>query len=455
MSSRSRKMLTLALNMQLAESHKETQLKRKKFNSRVAETDDTDYVPKNLDEVNSDSEGSENEGDFITKRKGRVNIISNTLVQPVQLNLHVTAENQMDNELIERNDNDDLYEIDQYTYFYNEIKNIVFNAVKISDKRMYTKKGDIRKRKSYDISVSDRKKIKLNATKEKHQISGSCSKSCPKKCSTNIPENRRLDINIQFWCLNREDQRNFMLNNTAKRPVKRKTVEGARSRRKNTIRYTFKDSHGTQHEVCKVFFLTTLGYHPTNDKPLRTILREPSALKPIKDKRGGSTKKFDRELIVRHIKSFNPTISHYRRAHAPNRLYLPSDITIQLMYKDFQEKHPTIRFSYYLYRDVVSSMNISFTKLGHEECYDCEEFDVHLKESGHGKDEEGTCENCTKNAKHVKKYREARECYKMDAELSDSKQGNDQDIYSADLQKVIMVWIFNFSVFYNNILCIL
>jgi hypothetical protein len=41
--------------------------------------------------------------------------------------------------------------------------------------------------------------------------------------------------------------------------------------------------------------------------------------------------KFDRELIKQHVESFSPSISHYRREYAPNRKYLPSDLTITKM----------------------------------------------------------------------------------------------------------------------------
>lgn len=78
--------------------------------------------------------------------------------------------------------------------------------------------------------------------------------------------------------------------------------------------------------------------------------------------------KIDREINKNHINSFNPCISHYRREHAPNRLYLPSDVTITMMHKQFNIKYPQFKVSFELYRTVVKDMNISFARLGHEEC---------------------------------------------------------------------------------------
>ncbi|GBO44048.1 hypothetical protein AVEN_61152-1 [Araneus ventricosus] len=49
------------------------------------------------------------------------------------------------------------------------------------------------------------------------------------------------------------------------------------------------------------------------------------------DKRGKhpKPKKIERSIIINHIESYNPSIAHYRREHAPNRRYLPNDVTIK------------------------------------------------------------------------------------------------------------------------------
>ncbi|XP_031339601.1 uncharacterized protein LOC116168085 [Photinus pyralis] len=107
-----------------------------------------------------------------------------------------------------------------------------------------------------------------------------------------------------------------------------------------------------------------------------------------------------------------------------------------MMYKDFLAKHPAIDISYCLYRNVISSMNISFVKLGHEECWTCELYDVHKTKTGHTKEEpQENCDECKKFTLHQKKYREARRIYQ-----EDEKKTNDSHlIVSADLQKVIML----------------
>lgn len=167
-------------------------------------------------------------------------------------------------------------------------------------------------------------------------------------------------------------------------------------------------------------------------------------MKAEKSQRGSasSSKKIDRAIIREHIESFNPSISHYRREHAPNRRYLPSDVTIVMMYNDFKAKHPTINFSYYLYRDVVSKMNISFAALGHEECFSCAVFKNHESSTNHdSKNLENDCADCKSWNKHIEMAKSARQQYQIDAEA------DNPNILacSADLQKVRYIYFIFFS----------
>lgn len=106
--------------------------------------------------------------------------------------------------------------------------------------------------------------------------------------------------------------------------------------------------------------------------------------------------------------SFNPCVSHYRREHAPNKRYLPSDITMKMMHDDFKDKHNDIVSSYDLYRSVAKETGISFTKLGHEECENCEQFSLH--NPNHKKDNlELTCDSCQKWKTHIDKASSGRD----------------------------------------------
>lgn len=162
--------------------------------------------------------------------------------------------------------------------------------------------------------------------------------------------------------------------------------------------------------------------------------------KPVNRGHHPNVAKIERNFIIEHVKSFKPTISHYRREHAPNRLYLPSDVNVTLMYRNFKEKFRNINFSYELYRKEVCGMNISFAKLGHEECFECEKFDIHCKSVGHTKSEPNSeCENCRNWENHKQKYEAARTQYLKDVANEISIDEPNQITVSADLQKVIML----------------
>lgn len=219
--------------------------------------------------------------------------------------------------------------------------------------------------------------------------------------------------------------------------MKKKSCAGENSRRNKTIKYYLTDDKGVDFQVCKKFFLGTLGYPLHNDIIVRDVLSKTSAnelvANPIK-KGHPSEKKIERESIKSHIKSFNPSTSHYRREHAPERLYLPSDINIKLMHKNYLEKYPDKKISYELYRKEVQEMNISFAVLGHEECWLCESFENHINSSKHRKDNiRPDCEQCQLWNEHHNKAIMAREEYKKD---SSTDGGETTLFFSVDLQKV-------------------
>lgn len=99
--------------------------------------------------------------------------------------------------------------------------------------------------------------------------------------------------------------------------------------------YRLTDNNSKSFDVwCKWFFLTTLGFKKNNDKVVYNVYLQllsnktpPRNIIPELAKRGHDPHnkyKFN-DLIYKHnIESFHPTISHYRREHAPNVRYLPS-----------------------------------------------------------------------------------------------------------------------------------
>jgi len=170
----------------------------------------------------------------------------------------------------------------------------------------------------------------------------------------------RQIIHKQFWQLNYNERRNFMFSRIKKTQKKQSTVglSGHVSRRDATFGYTFAVSNsGNNVNVCKVFFLTTLRYHPKNDAVITSLMKATpiGALTACEDRREKhpQARKSDGDAIKEHIYSYNFQISHYRRKHAPLRKYLPSDITVTDMHKDLVEKYPHKKCCYQSYRKHV------------------------------------------------------------------------------------------------------
>ncbi|KAH9633935.1 hypothetical protein HF086_006451 [Spodoptera exigua] len=153
-----------------------------------------------------------------------------------------------------------------------------------------------------------------------------------------------------------------------------------------------------------------------------TIRKRKTYNNPLIDGRGHNPnpRKLDNTKIIEHIMSFRPAVSHYRREHAPNKKYLPSDLSIRIMYDHYCENEPETKVSYGFYRKLVKELNISFAKLGHEECEQCEKFTIH---------------NPNSEIRH-----RARKKYEEDADNQTQKKNNaDTIIFAVDLEKVIML----------------
>ena len=133
--------------------------------------------------------------------------------------------------------------------------------------------------------------------------------------------------------------------------------------------------------------------------------------------------------IDAHIASYVATLSHYRRAHAPNRLYLFPELSISEMHKNFVEDGG--KCGYHTYGKQLVANNISFAKLGEEECEDCLSFEQHLCSN-----ETEICDICTTQQIYLARSEASRKEYRLG-----SSQVNSFTLsyFSVDLQKVIML----------------
>lgn len=276
--------------------------------------------------------------------------------------------------------------------------------------------------------------------KAKHPMRQSCTHNWNSKffhCKDVVSENRREQIYEQFWKNNYNDRRRFLASCMTFESKKRATV-GEISRRNVSCTYQIKDENNVVVKVCKTMLLGTLGYH--TDEILRTVRKSvemakregeaPIMVPPSKRGRHEPKNKLEKTSIKSHIEKYRPCISHYRREHAPRRMYLSPELTIRVMHADFNATHEHV--SYDTYRKEVKAMNISFARLGEEECETCGAY-----ESTHSKDENHNpeCEVCRAQERHLKKAQKAREDYQRDRNDSDQST-----LYAAvDMQKVILL----------------
>ena len=168
---------------------------------------------------------------------------------------------------------------------------------------------------------------------------------------------------------------------------------------------------------------------------------------PTGDRRGGDRTSLEGQEqktanildINAHIQSYGPTISHYRRVYVPNRLYLDSSLSIATIYKDFIEGGSKCQYA--MYRKQIMEKNISFVKLGTEECVDCLEFDNHPCSRNRDnktpqqqqQQQQQIFEVCVTHKLHVTNDKNAR--------MSDSSKVNtvEESYFSVNLLKVVML----------------
>ena len=148
----------------------------------------------------------------------------------------------------------------------------------------------------------------------------------------------------------------------------RENTQGKKERKRARV-YYLENRNKERIKVCQKMFLATLGL--MTDKTVQTVMSKAqgSRTSDVSDKREkkqtGSKKPDDvLEKVNAHIMSFNLSISHYRRKHAPNRLYISSEFNVSMMFKEFRGKYPDIEISYTYYYTKVKRLNISFVKLG-------------------------------------------------------------------------------------------
>ncbi|KAJ8346822.1 hypothetical protein SKAU_G00282230 [Synaphobranchus kaupii] len=92
-----------------------------------------------------------------------------------------------------------------------------------------------------------------------------CGETCRKKCPEKISEERQSVVHRTYWTMTYMEKWTFIFTMVSQRAIKRHTAP-VPSRRGESLVYHLTDDLGRPQDICKAFFLTTLGYHPKNDR---------------------------------------------------------------------------------------------------------------------------------------------------------------------------------------------
>lgn len=228
-----------------------------------------------------------------------------------------------------------------------------------------------------------------NIIKEKF-LKPAC-RPCKKKCSEQINEDERKEIFRNYWDEPKtwDLKRQFIRSHVGSEPIRReRRKDFSRSGKKQTIRYHF-DANGKRVEVCKVFFLNTLGVSET---VVRTALRKGTTGGFVhQDMRGRHTppNKLQESVLdqVRaHITSFPVYESHYTREKSAKK-YLGSELNTKKMYELYKQKcledgtpkNEVVK--HWAYKRVFDrEFNLGFKKPSNDTCDACDSFILKLKD---------------------------------------------------------------------------
>lgn len=382
------------------------------------------------------------------------------------------------------------------------------NVLKITDALSNTETHCMGIKKPEDQEIGSKKLKKKkekakNASGKKFILFPPCQNACRKKCFQQISLNDRKQIFDYFQGLNFGERQLFFNKYLVKKDIKYRKVDAENNRKfsvsyylpttlafltkpnecedlkpvesntdlsneaKNSVEQLVVRKQPNLLSVCKIMFIHTIGFK--TDGVLTNFFNRTrndiSSLPRVEDRRGNARSEQMKKLsevncknIEDHVESYHPQVSHYNIKHAPHRRYLPSDLSIHAMHKDFNLKFNPI--SYETYRKGFEKQNIGFTTPTQDDCNVCSIYKQHCHdktsddvpglpsnlqtENGdnttapniNNSDVEIQCSICSNYDVHKQRYTIARQQYLED---TTKKWDDDWELYAADMQKVLIL----------------
>jgi len=188
-------------------------------------------------------------------------------------------------------------------------------------------------------SDSDEGNDSKNNLQKKRDKNDKSHTMCKYKCGKELSQLEQNAIKDEFKKLNHRDQMSWLAKFCKRRSHVHRKLNSPKKKRQPNIDY-FLPKLGGNMKVCKTFFLCTLGFHETSHKRIQKALEvsSPGGSTPPSKKGKYIRSTLLKDQITEHILSYHPQISHYRREHAPHRLYLSNELTVKIMHEDFCKK---------------------------------------------------------------------------------------------------------------------
>nr|CAI5849076.1 unnamed protein product [Callosobruchus analis] len=259
--SRCKRMVSLALNIQLKEQL--NVIRSSKQVNKVKRNEDPDYVP-GLSNGSGNARGNESSDPSykfsqVTPPK-QIHVLSDVIVVPKSVNQPdsntlVTSYSTVQD--CEENLQEDLCntqpeEIDfnpvQVFIRENILQDIINKSVQKSESKLYTKTGQLRKRKRFEEPLAERKKQKIESYRRAHEVKDPCQ--CKLNCTQKISHTRQRDINGQYWQLPKEQQKQFIWDSVKQFKKNRSTTKNKTSPREYTYKYYLTYGEAEKVSVC-------------------------------------------------------------------------------------------------------------------------------------------------------------------------------------------------------------
>lgn len=249
-------------------------------------------------------------------------------------------------------------------------------------------KVKIQTKKSKSVKQKDKKEMKMKPKSlrnygDHYPMLGPCN--CKKKkCTEKFSEKARQKLHDMFWGLKDYNERKqWMLQHIKREDCKRRRIDQFESFRKLESRwYFFPDESGKQHEVCKDFFLRTLGYKWDSviDTIRRTTPKGETTTRPDQRGRKAPAHKLCSAIlrsVVQYIKSMQqvsqPLNDHLENVEDLSReqghqqpidtssgqIAVPYGLTMKDLYDDYKVKHAAHKIGYESFRRIFRAVSKS------------------------------------------------------------------------------------------------